>query len=73
MPEAVWQTLSEAGDEVVWAVNQRFLDDSIAAGHRFVVTLGEGRTPGKYLQREMQYLLDNGYKWVDGVLVPTGN
>ncbi len=69
MPEEVWRTLSEAGDEYVWAVNKQFLDDSIAAGHSFVVTLGEGKTPGKYLQREIQYLLDNGYEWVDGILI----
>ncbi|MDH7475735.1 MAG: hypothetical protein QHJ74_17305, partial [Anaerolineae bacterium] len=69
MPEESWRILSEAGDEYAWAVNRQFLDDSVAAGHSFVVTLGEGRTPGKYLQREIQHLLDNGYEWVEGILV----
>jgi hypothetical protein len=37
--------------------------------HSFVVTLGEGKQFGKYLQREIDYLIKNGYKLVDGVFV----
>jgi hypothetical protein len=73
MPEQVWKTLSKFGEEAVWSVNRQFLDDSIKAGHSFVITLGEGKITGRYLQREIEYLLNNGYNWVDGALVPSMN
>jgi RHS repeat-associated protein len=69
MSGETWRVLSEAGEEYIWAVNKQFLDDSIAAGHSFAVTLGEGRTPGKYLQREIEYLVENGYELVNGIYV----
>jgi hypothetical protein len=72
MPPEVWDTLKTVGDEYVWEVNKKFLDDSIDAGHSFVVILGEGKQQGKYLKREIEYLESPkiGYHWVDGILVP---
>jgi RHS repeat-associated protein len=70
MPTEVWETLRQAGDDYVWAVNKQFLDDAIAAGNEFVVVLGEGRTPGKWLIAEIEYLLEKGYQLIDGVYVP---
>lgn len=68
MPSEAWDILKTTPD-LAWEVNRQFLDDSIAAGHRFVVTLGEGKPIGTYLQREIDYLIRNGYKLVDGVFV----
>jgi hypothetical protein len=69
MPKEVYEALKQAPGDMVWEVNRQFLDESIAAGHSFVVTLGEGKEFGKYLQREIAYLTRNGYKLVDGVFV----
>jgi RHS repeat-associated protein len=70
MPTQVWETLRQAGDDVVWAVNKQFLDNAIAAGNEFVVVLGEGRTAGRWLIREIEYLLEKGYRLINGVYVP---
>ncbi|MGC8788277.1 MAG: hypothetical protein ACP5Q1_12705, partial [Anaerolineae bacterium] len=69
MPKEVYEVLKQAPGDLVWEVNRQFLDESIAAGHSFVVTLGEGKEFGKYLQREIEYLIQNGYKLVDGVFI----
>lgn len=69
MPTEVWDILKASPDDLAWEVNRQFLDDSIAAGHSFVVTLGEGKSIGVYLQREINYLTSRGYHLVDGVLV----
>ncbi len=70
MPGDVWNTLSAAGDEFVEAVNMQFLEEAIASGKRFVVVLGEGKAPGKWLKKELQYLIERGYHLEDGVWIP---
>jgi uncharacterized protein RhaS with RHS repeats len=74
MPGAAWNTLAAGGQEYVWTVNQRFLDYAVKAGQTFVVKLGEGKSPGHYLQQEIDYLMSKGYVWlnsvVNGTLVP---
>jgi len=60
----------------VWSINKAFLDNAIAAGDRFVIAINEqpGVTGLKlisgYLQQEIQYLLSQGHRWIEGVLVP---
>jgi hypothetical protein len=61
---------SPSGDDFVWAVNKQFLDNAIAAGNEFVVVLGEGRTAGRWLIGEIEYLLEKGYRLINGVYVP---
>lgn len=68
MDDDVWNTL--AGTPFVDAINQRFLDDSIAAGHSFQVVLASGRSPGRGLQMEIQYLLERGYVRQGDFMVP---
>ncbi|MBB5788752.1 DUF6531 domain-containing protein [Jiangella mangrovi] len=49
-----------------WALNVYFLDDRIAAGDRILLSVPKGEIPlGGYLQREIDYLLANGYQWVN--------
>lgn len=67
MEKEVFETLQQAGDDSIWVVNKQFLDDNIAAANKFVVTLGEGKTMGKWLEREIQYLLEHGYRLVNGI------
>ena len=70
MPGDVWNTLSAAGEEFIEAVNMQFLEDAIASGKHFVVVLGEGKAPGKWLKKELQYLIERGYHLENGVWVP---
>jgi hypothetical protein len=68
MPSEAWNTLANGGAEFVWAINRRFLDYTVGAGHSFVVKMGEGKTVGFYLQREIDYLINTkGYVWLDNV------
>jgi RHS repeat-associated protein len=69
MPKEAYDALTKASGDLVWEVNRQFLDDSIAAGHGFVITVGEGKEIGRYLQREIEYLTQHGYTLVDGVFV----
>jgi hypothetical protein len=69
MPTEVYQALKQAPGDMVWEVNRQFLDQPIAAGHSFQVTLGGGKDFGKYLQGEMEHLTSNGYKFAEGVFM----
>jgi len=71
MPEDIWRTLSTAGDEFVEAMNMQFLENAIASRKRFVVVLGEGKRPGKWLKKELQYLIERGYRLENGIWVPS--
>lgn len=70
MPSATWDILAKTDPAYVRAINMQFLEDGIANGSRFVVTMGEGKVEGQWLQEEIQYLLNHGYHLVDGVYVP---
>ena len=64
-----WDGLTDAQR---WAANRRFLDAVIASGDRITTATARGdiRYPSA-LADEIQYLIANGYQWVDDVtLVP---
>ena len=65
--DELWKSLQLAGDEVIRAVNIQFLDDSIEAGHSFIVTIGEGKPIGKWLQMEIEYIQNKGYRLIEGI------
>lgn len=57
----VWSKMTEAEK---WTANKGFLDDVIKRGDN--VTLSTKRSEirkGSYLEREVEYLLSNGYQW----------
>lgn len=65
-----FEALSEAAQ---WSANKAFLDDAIKEGAEIVMATRKADIrSGSILEREVGYLLDNGYKWAkDGKsLVP---
>ncbi len=64
-PPEVWNSLTRAQQ---WARNKDFLDQSIAAGHRFrlATPFAEGRQlpADKFYKMELDYLLSQGYRLV---------
>ncbi len=63
VPAKVWSTMSEAAQ---WAANQRFLDRGIKEGAEFILsTLRSEIRRGSALEREVNYLLANGYRWAE--------
>jgi len=64
-PPEIWNNLTRAQQ---WARNKSFLDQAIAAGHRFrlATPFAEGiRLPSdKFYRMELDYLLSQGYKLV---------
>jgi len=64
MEEAVYKQLA-SNPELVWAVNQQFLDDAIEAGVQFHLQISPANVrAGSYFEREIQYLLERGYQLV---------
>ncbi|WP_200829696.1 ALF repeat-containing protein, partial [Cellulomonas algicola] len=68
-----WDDVIARGDDP-WSLNVAFLDDRIAAGDRMLLSVPKQDVlPGTYLSKEIQYLLDHGYVWVNQwSLVPRG-
>jgi len=61
IPEKVWNSLSP---DAQWAANQKYLDRAIGQGAEFVLATPRDKIrSGSYLQREVKYLLSNGYEW----------
>jgi hypothetical protein len=59
-----WEDIASRKDP--WELNQYFLDDRIAAGDRMLLSLPRSEIrPGSYLEHEVAYLQDHGYKWVN--------
>lgn len=59
-PEAVWNRMTEAER---WAANQKLLDRAIRRGDAFELATPLDRVrPGIYLEREIGYLLEQGYR-----------
>jgi hypothetical protein len=64
-------SVRQASNEVcTWEKNAVWLDDLIYRGFDVVFTGGNFNPlllePGTALAREIEYLLDYGYEWVDG-------
>lgn len=54
-----WSRVVARGDDP-WTLNQTFLNDRIAAGDRFLLSVSkQDIRPGSYLEQEIQYLHDN--------------
>jgi RHS repeat-associated protein len=64
IPDATWRSLNTYD---LWRVNRAFLDQAISRGDRFVITTDVQRY--SFFAEEIQYLIDNGYKLVNGMLV----
>ncbi len=63
VPSQVWSKLTSTQK---WALNQEFLNKSMAKGHEFIFsTNAYTAKEGSYLYSEIQYLLNNGYRIVD--------
>jgi len=63
LPPKIWNTMSEAQR---WAANQKFLDRGIIEGAQFILeSAREVYQYGPYLQKEIIYLLQNGYHFVE--------
>lgn len=60
-----WNVIADRGGSP-WFLNRAFLDDRIAAGDRVLVSVPKGRIEEiSYLTEEIEYLLENGYQWVN--------
>jgi hypothetical protein len=60
VPESIWKAMSEPER---WAANRKFLDRAIARSDDIVLaTPLEQMRPGSYFAREVDYLLEKGYK-----------
>jgi RHS repeat-associated protein len=68
-----WDAIVARGEDP-WAYNQAFLDSRIAAGDRMLLSVvKQDIRPGSYLEREIQYLMSNGYGWTNQwALAPKG-
>ena len=64
MSEATWRSLNTYD---LWLVNKAFLDQAIARGDKFVLTTDVQRY--SFFAEEIQYLINSGYKLVNGMLV----
>ena len=59
----VWNSMSEAAR---WAANQAFLYKAVQAGQKFTLTSNAYTAkPGTYFYKEIQFLLNHGYKIVE--------
>ena len=60
IPEAVWDRMTDAER---WAANRKFLDRAIRRGDEFeLATPLDKVKPGSYLEREIGYLVEKGYR-----------
>ena len=63
IPTNVWNQMTKAEQ---WAANQKFLDRAISQGGHFILESSKKVSEyGPYLQKEIKYLLENGYKFVE--------
>lgn len=62
IPMDAWDNMTEAQR---WAANTAFLDQAIANGATFLVESAKAIRDSSFLYREIQYLLDHGYKWLE--------
>ena len=63
IPDEIWKTMSV---EEQWAANQKFLDRAIANNSEFnLATSLDKMREGSFYAKEIQYLLENGYKFTD--------
>ncbi|MDW8101216.1 MAG: RHS repeat-associated core domain-containing protein [Anaerolineae bacterium] len=60
---AVYEMLHSAGKW--WEINRQFLDDAIAVGAEFHLQLPKAMRVDSYFQREIDYLLQKGYRLVE--------
>jgi len=62
---SLWDDIIAAGEDP-WVLNKRFLDETIANGDDILLNVPKSKIrPGSYLEREIDCLLKNGYKWVN--------
>jgi hypothetical protein len=63
IPEKIWSAMTPTHQ---WAANQKFLDRAIARGAYFVLATSRDKIRrGSYLEREVSYLLSQGYEWAE--------
>ncbi|HPQ46693.1 MAG TPA: RHS repeat-associated core domain-containing protein [Clostridia bacterium] len=61
--EGTWNSMTTAEQ---WAMNERFLNESIEMGHDFILATNAYNTgANSFFEAEINYLLNNGYKIVD--------
>lgn len=61
IPPAIFATMTKAQQ---WAANVKFLDRGIKQGAEFIMaTLRADIRSGSVLEKEVNYLLQNGYRW----------
>jgi hypothetical protein len=66
IPSNTWNKMTDAER---WAANKQFLDEALARGDRIVLaTALDAVRPGTFLEREITYLKELGYTFVDAVL-----
>jgi len=64
-----WNQLSSS--EAGWGINRAFLDQWMAAGAEFELATPTEIGTGSFFEREVQYLLSNGYRFASATrLVP---
>lgn len=63
IPDDIWNKMTKAEQ---WAANQKFLDRAIAKGTEFnLATPIDKVRPGSFLEKEINYLLSQGYKFIN--------
>lgn len=63
IPDDIWNKMTKAEQ---WAANQKFLDRAIAKGAEFnLATPIDKVRPGSFLEKEINYLLSQGYKFIN--------
>lgn len=61
IPDNIWNKMSKTEQ---WVANQKFLDRAIARGSEFnLATPIDKIRPGSFLEKEINYLLSQGYKF----------
>ena len=61
--KSTWDTMSNVAR---WAANQAFLYKAVQAGQKFTLTANAYKAkPGTYFYKEIQFLLNHGYKIVE--------
>jgi hypothetical protein len=59
----VWNKMTSTEQ---WAANKKFLDESIAKGHSFILSNNAyNAKEGTYFYKEIEYLLSKGYKIIN--------
>lgn len=62
-----WDELStQYSKDEIWKINERFLDIQTSSGREIYLSNNpaEFLGDGSYFSREIQYLIDNGYRFV---------